>query len=155
RTNAGYHLTRSKTVADYAHQNRTHFGEIRRASCEPTQTGIGVCDDGSEGLIDFVGDRRRHRSHRRLAAYLRQLVARRPQLLFSVLEVGDIASYGVYEACIDHGRPGQPAVRAISVPKAVFEQQRFSAAEEPGHFQMSSLRVVRVTQPIGGLAEQI
>src|SRR6202035_3732004 len=62
---------------------------------EPLTTGMAVCDDGGQRLIDFMSDRRRKLTHRCKVRGARQPRLRAAQHLFGAFQIINIGEQAI------------------------------------------------------------
>src|SRR5580700_11870912 len=66
-------------VTHDALQDRPSLFDIQRLVCKPAQTGVAVCDDGCQRLVDLMSDGRCHLAHGHHLRDAREISPRRAQ----------------------------------------------------------------------------
>src|SRR5262245_52716545 len=86
------------------------FAETWWRPGQPAQAGIGVRDNRSQRLFDFVRDGGRHCGKRGVPSSLCKLPLSFTQFIFSILEFRDVPPQAVKSPTIRGGFPREPMI---------------------------------------------
>src|SRR6202023_2800680 len=90
RTDSANDLAGSIAFLHDPSDSRPRLVQIRRCTCEPSETGIGVSHDGGQGLVYLVGNRPGKLTHGGHASHVSQLGLRRLYRLLRQLPLRNI-----------------------------------------------------------------
>jgi hypothetical protein len=108
-------VTTTMPVTHDALQDRPSLIDIRRLVCKPPHTGVAVCDDGCQRLIDLMSDGRCHLAHGHHLRDAREISPRRAQRLLRTFPLLDRT-----DAVTSYARP--PARSPQSATRACVRQ---------------------------------
>src|SRR4029079_6779607 len=127
----------------------------RILACQPSQPGISTGDDRGEGLVDFMSDRRRHRTDGHLPRDPLKLLLSLPQAILGVLLFRFIPRHGVDSTLMRHCSPRKPAVGAILPAETEPEAMQYSTGSQVLGLDECLSSIIWVDHPLRRLAEQL